>query len=348
MTETAASLRRKIRGARDLYSVVRAMKALASSNIVRCEQAVLALEGYAESVRLGLGLAWRAADRGRAATGSEKKAPLGLIVYGSDQGLVGRFNEEVVAHATRFVASQGREVAVWAMGERVFAALRQTGLEPVGLFAAPNTVEAISPLIGEILIQIETRLGFGQAEVHLMYNCHGGGACAPRHLRLLPLNAAALRRLGSQSWPTAVLPEVMGDPGRTVRALAREYVFVSLFRACAESLAGENASRLAAMQRAEKSIDELLVAMQGDFHRLCQAGIDAELFDVIAGFEMSRRAGRGNSARGARRHGQWPGRSGQAGRRKTMEKKWSEAGLPPGSRGAPCAGGRGAGPRIRV
>ena len=41
----------------------------------------------------------------------------------------------------------------------------------------------------------------------------------------------------------------------TVRAFIREYLFVSLFRACAESLARENASRLAAMQRAAKNID---------------------------------------------------------------------------------------------
>jgi hypothetical protein len=43
------------------------------------------------------------------------------------------------------------------------------------------------------------------------------------------------------------------------RNRSRKYLFVSLFSACcAESLASENASRLAAMQRAEKNIDELL------------------------------------------------------------------------------------------
>jgi AraC family transcriptional regulator len=51
----------------------------------------------------------------------------------------------------------------------------------------------------------------------------------------------------------------MGGGTVTLRALIREYLFVSLFRACAESLASENASRLAAMQRADKNIDELLV-----------------------------------------------------------------------------------------
>jgi F-type H+-transporting ATPase subunit gamma len=70
-----------------------------------------------------------------------------------------------------------------------------------------------------------------------------------------------------------------------LRALIREYVFVSLFRACAESLASENASRLAAMQRADKNIEDLLETLNGTFHRLRQRGIDEELFDVIAGFE---------------------------------------------------------------
>lgn len=61
--------------------------------------------------------------------------------------------------------------------------------------------------------------------------------------------------------------------------------FVSIFRACAESLASENASRLAAMQRADKNIDDLLEGFKSAFHRVRQKGIDEELFDVIAGFE---------------------------------------------------------------
>jgi F-type H+-transporting ATPase subunit gamma len=77
----------------------------------------------------------------------------------------------------------------------------------------------------------------------------------------------------------------MGGGTVTLRALIREYLFVSLFRACAESLASENASRLAAMQRADKNIDELLEDLNRTFHRLRQDSIDEELFDVISGFE---------------------------------------------------------------
>jgi F-type H+-transporting ATPase subunit gamma len=108
----------------------------------------------------------------------------------------------------------------------------------------------------------------------------------------LPLDEAWRRNLALLPWPTTNLPEVMGDGTETLRALIREYLFVSLFRACAESLASENASRLAAMQRADKNIDDLLEGLHGTFHRLRQGAIDEELFDVIAGFEAMSKSGR--------------------------------------------------------
>ena len=98
----------------------------------------------------------------------------------------------------------------------------------------------------------------------------------------MPLPAACGQNVLSSQPDT---PEVMGGGTGTLGTLIREYLFISLFRACAESLASENASRLAAMERADKNIDELLETLHGTFHRLRQSGIDEELFDVISGFE---------------------------------------------------------------
>jgi F-type H+-transporting ATPase subunit gamma len=51
------------------------------------------------------------------------------------------------------------------------------------------------------------------------------------------------------------------------------------------------------MQRADKNIDELLEHLNRKFHRLRQSGIDAELFDVLSGFEALSK-GRHLGARG--------------------------------------------------
>ena len=55
MSDTTASLRRKIAGAGDLQSVVRTMKAVAASSIGQYEKSVRALADYYRTVELGLG-----------------------------------------------------------------------------------------------------------------------------------------------------------------------------------------------------------------------------------------------------------------------------------------------------
>jgi F-type H+-transporting ATPase subunit gamma len=128
-------------------------------------------------------------------------------------------------------------------------------------------------------------------QVYLFHNRPMSGAIyIPVSERLLPLDNAWRHDLASMKWPDKNLPEVMNDSAHTLLALVREYLFLSLFRACAESLASENASRLAAMQRAEKNIDEILEDLNRNFHRLRQSGIAEELFDFVSGFEALNKA----------------------------------------------------------
>jgi F-type H+-transporting ATPase subunit gamma len=122
--------------------------------------------------------------------------------------------------------------------------------------------------------------------LNLFYNRPASGTVySPVIQRLLPLDENWLRERAGFSWPTKNLPEIIGGYTGTLRALISGYLFVSLFRACAESLASENSSRLAAMQRADKNINDLLKDLNSSFHRLRQSDIDEELFDVISGFE---------------------------------------------------------------
>ncbi|MGA6925893.1 MAG: F0F1 ATP synthase subunit gamma [Desulfosarcina sp.] len=292
MSDTVASLRRKIDSAGNLQSVVGTMKALSASNISQYESSVRALRDYYRTVELGLSVCFRSGDtaaRMSAGTRPVDTGSIGAVVFGSDQGLVGRFNHVVAVHAVETLDALTDEPRVWAVGEQVHARLQDAGLQPAGLFSVPNSVGTITPLVGQILVASEAHLSQGEAvELHLFYNRPepgSGTVYAPVHQRLLPLDHIWQRELATLAWPTKNLPEVMGADNATLQALIREYLFVSLFRACAESLASENASRLAAMQRADKNIEEMLEDLNGTYHRLRQSGIDEELFDVIAGFE---------------------------------------------------------------
>jgi F-type H+-transporting ATPase subunit gamma len=290
MSDTAASLTRKISSAGDLQSVVRTMKAVAASSVGQYDKSVSALGDYYRTVELGLGVCFRegktaapvVTPKGKTDTGAT-----GAIVFGSDQGLVGQFNDVVADYAVKTLAALPGKPEVWAVGERVHARLADTGLSMMGLFAVPNSVQAITPLVGQIQIESESHRAKGEyARVYVFHNRPKSGALyEPVSQRLLPLDVPWQQGLAEVPWPTKSLPEIMGRGTATLRALIREYLFISLFRACAESLASENASRLAAMERADKNIDESLETLHGTFYRLRQASIDEELFDVIAGFE---------------------------------------------------------------
>jgi F-type H+-transporting ATPase subunit gamma len=291
MTETTESLGRSIRNAGDLQGVVRTMKALAASSIGQYERSVRALTDYYRAVQLGLGPCLRDVESvGPAAdeTGPARKTAIGGIVFGSDQGLVGQFNDVVADFALESLASAppGKR-HVWAVGERVHARLRDAGLAPHGLFTVPSSVQGITSLVGQIQIATESRRS--RADMGSLWDFHNrpqsGAIYEAVGQRLLPLDAQWRKGLAQVPWPTACLPQVMGSGLATLRALIGEYQFISLFRACAESLASENATRLAAMERADKNISELLEQLHRKFRRVRQDIIDEELFDVIAGFE---------------------------------------------------------------
>lgn len=290
MTETVADLRRKLVGATDLQSVVRTMKAVAASSIVQYENSVLALADYYRTIEFGLSVCFRQLGKDgllpETSPQSESK-PVGAVVLGTDQGLVGRFNDAVAEQTIKTLKQLPGESEIWAVGERVESHLVDAGLQVRAVFPVPTSVNAITPLIGRILMESEKRHGNSSAwELYLFHNRPISSAIyEPVGERLLPLDASWRRNLLEQRWPNQNLPEVIGRGTSTLRALIREFLFVSLFRACAESLASENASRLAAMQRADKNIAELLDNLNGNYHRLRQGSIDAELFDLISGFE---------------------------------------------------------------
>lgn len=291
MSDTLVSLRRKIKSAGDLQSVVRTMKVLAASSISQYEKSVQALGDYCRTVELGLGACFRKTvppGNGGPTNNKSISSRPGAIVFGSDQGLVGQFNDTIAEYAIQILSTLPGKPIVWAMGERVHARLSEAGMNIAGLFVVPNSVKAITPLVAQLQIESESRLVQDEeARLYLFHN-------RPQHRvlyepvcqRLLPLDIQWQEELAELPWPTQNLPEVLGGGPSALRALLHEHLFISLFRSCAESLASENASRLAAMERADKNIQELLEDLTRAFHRLRQSSIDEELFDVIAGCEF--------------------------------------------------------------
>lgn len=288
MSDTTDSLRRTINSGAQLQSVVRTMKALAASNIGQYEQSVSALADYSRTVQWGLGACLRQRDPSGTAqrTTPAPARETAAIVFGSDQGLVGRFNDIVADHAIKTLAGLPGKTRIWTVGERVHARLTDSGLPLIGPLAVPSSVGGIAPLIDRLQIETEVHRASESAQLWIIFNRPvSAAAYEPTSERLLPLDAPWQDSMLKLPWPGGSLPQIIGGGALVLRYLVREYLFISLFRACAESLASENASRLAAMQRADKNIEDLLRQLNARFNQLRQSSIDEELFDVVSGFE---------------------------------------------------------------
>lgn len=289
--DTLESLSRKIDGATDIKSVVRTMKAMAAANIGQYELAVGSLGEYYRTVALGLFAYFNSEPTETKITKIEPISvpisAIGAVVFGSDQGLVGSFNNTLVDFVGQSLGDILGRKEIWSVGERVQLLLSDHGLPVSTHFSVPTSINTITPLVGQILVKAQEGLENGSfTEFFVFHNQpkeNSGYVTVCQ--RLLPFDIQWKRELNNVNWPTKTIPQVIGEPYNNLRALIREFLFVSLFKACAESLASENASRLKAMQRAEKNIDELLDDLGHKYHRTRQSAIDEELFDVVSGFE---------------------------------------------------------------
>ena len=288
--QTTESLKRRIKSAGDLLSVVKTMKALAAVSIRQYQKAVESLDDYNRTVEMGLQIVLKEHMGATTQRKGETIKRLGVIVFGSDQGLCGQLNEQISVFTLDHFKETGvkkENRKVLAVGARVADYVEDAGQPVDELMATPSSTAGITPLVQEIIMIIE-EWHFRQNVDHFMlfYNDYVSGAnYHPYKVQLLPVNRDWLKDLARKKWDSKSLPIFRMDCHRLFSSLIREYLFVSLYRAFAESLASENASRLASMQNAEKNIEEQMQDLHVQFHRTRQMTITEELLDIVAGFE---------------------------------------------------------------
>jgi len=282
---TQQNMKRRIDRTRDLQSVVGTMKALAAVSIRQYEKAAESIDAFNETVELGLRIVLR--SFGAAAPPPRDGAGgAAAVVVGSDQGMCGRFNEDAAEYALQLFQREGSGETwrVVIVGERVAAPLAASGHSVVHRFDTPGAASGITRLVQGILSVLGNTERLGT--VLVVHNRHpSGSSYEPSFARLLPLDRRWIASFRDRPWPTNQLPAFRVERGRLFAFLVRQYLFVAIYRAVAHSLSAENASRLAAMQVAEKNIEERLGELTESYHRLRQSAITGELLDIVSGFE---------------------------------------------------------------
>jgi F-type H+-transporting ATPase subunit gamma len=286
--DTVEAVKSRIQTTEDLQSVVKTMKALAAVNIRHYEKAAASFDEYYRTIELGLQVILRDRSSGERWAGEAPMKRIGAIVFGSDQGMCGQLNDRVAHRVSEeFQRLDKQPAAILAIGVRVAGRLEDAGFPPERTLSVPGSTTAIVPSVQEILLHLDVWHEEQEIDAVLLEYCHhqSGASYQPVIQQLLPVDRQWLADLEKSPWPTKVLPMFTMDRAKLFSALIRQYLFVSLHRAFAESLASENASRLASMQNAERNIAEQLDELTSTYHQRRQMSVTEELLDIVSGFE---------------------------------------------------------------
>ena len=286
MAQTLESLSRQNDTLTSIRSIVGTMKTLSAINAAPYEQAARSIEAYHQTILKGFAaFAHRA---GEMVLHPEDAAGHWVVVFGSDHGLCGNYNESVAQLVNQHCQAQAlRNPHLLAIGAKLHDALVDQGLAPEMLLLPPASAEGIGRLASEIVTRLDA-IGQGQSlhclAVTLAFTQRGEqGQREPVMRRLLPLEPRLLQP--DKRWQSRSLPDYRMAPGALLAALVRNHIFASVFRASAEAMVTENAARLALMQQAEQSVDERREEVRGELRSVRQTEITDELMDIITGFE---------------------------------------------------------------
>jgi len=286
---TLEALQRNMATTADLQSIVRTMKVLAAVSIRQYERAQESLQHYTRTVEMGLQVVLQ--NQSVSAGKVKKLAPssVGAIIFGSDHGLCGRYNESIAEFAMQQLDktnSNQDSKRILVVGARIEASLHEMGQAVEECFFVPGTVGNITSTVQNILLKIDSWQLKDVQQIMLFHHARQQRSSYPPLARqLLPIDLNGFNHKRAEPWPSRSLPQFSLPAEKLLSSLVRQHLFIQLFNACAESLAGEHASRLMSMQVAEKNIKQRLESLTGIYRQQRQGQITEELLDVVSGFE---------------------------------------------------------------
>lgn len=289
--QTLESLHRHIETTQDLRTIVKMMKTLAAVSIHQYENASVTLADYARTIEMGLQVMLR--EHLALLNGESEACCSAAVILGSDHGLCGRFNEDLAGFAIEQLLCYGQSVSqvpMLVVGAKVAAKLEAQGGVADPVLNWPGSVEGLTETVQSLLIRLDTMLALRPgARILIFHNRRREEVATQPHVtQLLPLDKEQLLGLAQQPWPSRCLPTFTMEFDRLFAALVRQHLFVALFRVAAESVASEQASRLLAMQAAERNIEQHLDEVNAEFRAQRQHQITDEIIDVLSGFEALR------------------------------------------------------------
>ncbi|MDE2289822.1 MAG: F0F1 ATP synthase subunit gamma [Burkholderiales bacterium] len=279
MSDKLSDVQARLDSVQDLAAVVGAMRGIAAA---RAREARARLDGIrtcADTIAQAIGAALTLEQGDSAGTPDLARTNGGriVIVLCAEQGFVGAFNEHLVAAAER--QSGARATEYFFVGDRGALIAKARGMRIA--WCAPMIAHASEmPGLGDRLTDaLYRRLARGGVDQVTMLHATPQ-ATEPIEIvikTLLPFDFSRFAGGAQGQAPLTTLPLP-----RLLARLAEEYVYTQLCEAVLLSFAAENEARLFAMTSAQHNVRAKLAELTGQYRRLRQEEITAEIIELSA------------------------------------------------------------------
>ncbi|MFH0792435.1 MAG: ATP synthase F1 subunit gamma [bacterium] len=294
MAESLKVLRRRVRSVRNTRQITRAMEMVAAAKLRRAQQILSAGRPYARKLQELLGhLAEGQSTAGNPLFEQREAKNILLVLFTSDRGLCGAFNNHLIRLAEEFLKSYSpdkvRLICVGKKGYDYFKKRRWEIVDQITNLGGSLKAEESNALAEKLR---EVFLSRRADEIHILYNSFISTVrYRPVRELFLPLRPEAL--LGQKQTQVEVKKETLDyifepSPRRVFDLLLPRYLNSKIYITFAEEFAAEHSARMIAMNSATNNCEELMDQLTLRLNKARQSSITRELLDIVGGAEALR------------------------------------------------------------
>ena len=285
---TMRQIRSRIKTAKNIQQITKAMKMVAAARLKRAQDRVQYARPYSEKMREMMGSLGRALAGGTATHPlldvREPQVKAGFLIISADRGLCGSYSTNLLKKAAEAVKPYAPEdtrlILVGRKGQVFFR--RRTG--PVAGEYVLNMTAVSFAEAQAIGRQVRQMYVSGEIDVlYLVYTRFRSAMVQkPTTIQLLPIvadDALAAADLPAGGEEYLFEPDAEGILSR----LLPRYVDTIIYQAMSDSVASEHGSRMTSMSSATDNAKKMIGNLTLSLNRARQAKITTELTEIVSG-----------------------------------------------------------------
>lgn len=288
MADNTRDLKRRIRSVKNTAQLTRAMKMVSAAKLRRAQERMQGSRPYAAALgRVIADVAQRVSGELHPLLVARDVRKVDLVLLAGDKGLCGAFNGNIIRAAEELRREQlaaGRQVELTLIGKKAGEHYRRRPEIPVSESFADIFRAIDYTFAADLAEKLGERFKAGETDaVYLVYNKFR--TTISQVITVSPI--IPLQNLEQGEGEKAYGVEFLYEPAaeKLMEGLVPRFVSFQLYQAMLESAAAEHGARMAAMDNATRSAEEMISSLTLQMNRARQAAITTELIEVVSGAE---------------------------------------------------------------